>query len=182
MGLLFSSLWERVTGGKKQHKIVMLGRANAGKTTTLYKLVLDEVIETAPTLGSNVEEVTFKNIRFVVWDLGGQESLRKTWASYYTNSEAVILVVDSTDRDHLAANREELYNLINHDALRNAAILIFANKQDVDGALSVAEISQELNLASIKSHPYHIQACCALSGEGLFEGLDWITANLASRQ
>ena len=178
--MMFSSLWARVTGTKKQHKIVMLGNANAGKTTTLYKLVLDEVIETAPTLGSNVEEVSFKNVRFVVWDLGGQESLRATWASYYTDSEAIILVIDSTDRERMHLNREELYSILNNDALASASILIFANKQDVADALSVAEISQELNLASIKTHPYHIQPCCALSGDGLFEGLDWITANLRS--
>ncbi|KNC48632.1 Arl5-family small GTPase [Thecamonas trahens ATCC 50062] len=180
MGMLFSSMWDRLKGGPKQHKIVIIGNANAGKTTTLYKLVLDEAIDTAPTLGSNVEELVYKNIKFVMWDLGGQESLRKTWASYYTSSEAIILVVDSTDRERMHLNREELYSILNSEELRSACILIFANKQDVADALSVSEISRELNLASIKTHPYHIQPCCALSGDGLLEGLDWITANMAS--
>ena len=73
MGMLFSSMWDRLKGGPKQHKIVIIGNANAGKTTTLYKLVLDEAIDTAPTLGSNVEELVYKNIKFVMWDLGGLE-------------------------------------------------------------------------------------------------------------
>jgi len=70
MGMMFSSLWKRLTATKRERKIVMIGNANAGKTTTLYKLLLDEVVVTAPTIGSNVEEVQYKNIKFVIWDLG----------------------------------------------------------------------------------------------------------------
>ena len=50
--------------------------------------------------------------------------------------------------------------------LRKAGVLIFANKQDVKGSMSAAEISQHLNLTSIKDHGWHIQSCCALTGEG----------------
>lgn len=65
--------------------------------------------------------------------------------------------------------------------LRKAAVLLFANKQDIKGSMSAAEISQHLNLTSIKDHPWHIQACCALTGEGLYQGLEWITNNLKRR-
>ena len=51
--------------------------------------------------------------------------------------------------------------------LKRAGVLIFANKQDLKGSMSSAEISQQLNLASIKDHGWHIQGCCALTGEGL---------------
>lgn len=51
--------------------------------------------------------------------------------------------------------------------MKKAAVLIFANKQDIKGAMSAAEISQQLSLTSVKQHPWHIQACCALTGEGL---------------
>lgn len=50
--------------------------------------------------------------------------------------------------------------------LRKAGLLVFANKQDVKGCMSVAEISQSLQLTSVKDHQWHIQACCALTGEG----------------
>jgi ADP-ribosylation factor-like protein 5B len=48
---------------------------------------MNEVVVTSPTIGSNVEEVVFKNVRFLMWDIGGQESLRTTWATYYTNAK-----------------------------------------------------------------------------------------------
>ena len=78
----------------------------------------------------------------------------------------VILVVDSTDRERLSITKEELYKMLHCEDLKKAAVLIFANKQDIKGAMSSAEISQQLNLTSIKDHGWHIQACCALTGEG----------------
>lgn len=51
-------------------------------------------------------------------------------------------------------------------ALQDASVLIFANKQDVKDSMSTAEISQFLTLSAIKDHPWHIQGCCALTGEG----------------
>ena len=75
-------------------------------------------------------------------------------------------MVDSTDRERLSITKEELYKMLNCEDLKKAAVLIFANKQDIKGAMSSAEISQQLNLTSIKDHGWHIQACCALTGEG----------------
>lgn len=70
-----------------EHKLVLVGLDNAGKTTILYQLLLGEAVHTRPTIGSNVEEVVWRNLRFVMWDLGGQQSLRSAWNTYYTNSE-----------------------------------------------------------------------------------------------
>ncbi|PWA18183.1 hypothetical protein CCH79_00004092 [Gambusia affinis] len=101
-----------------------------------------------------------------MWDIGGQESLRSSWNTYYSNTEFIILVVDSTDRERLAISKEELYRMLAHEDLRKAAVLIFANKQDMKDCMSAAEISKYLTLSSIKDHPWHIQSCCALTGEG----------------
>lgn len=78
----------------------------------------------------------------------------------------VILVIDSTDRERLSVTREELYKMLNHEELVNAAVLIYANKQDVKDCMSAAEISKQLDLTSIKNQQWHIQSCCALTGEG----------------
>ena len=78
----------------------------------------------------------------------------------------IILVVDSTDRDRLSLTKEELYRLLAHEELSRAAVLIYANKQDVTGSMTPTEISNVLNLTSIKKHKWQIQACCALTGEG----------------
>uniref|UniRef100_A0ACB8EUT1 ADP-ribosylation factor-like protein 5C n=1 Tax=Sphaerodactylus townsendi TaxID=933632 RepID=A0ACB8EUT1_9SAUR len=90
----------------------------------------------------------------------------------------VILVIDSTDRERLTVTKEELYKMLAHEDLRNAAVLIFANKQDVKNSMSASEISKFLTLSSIKDHPWHIQGCCALTGEGLPAGLEWMTSRV----
>ncbi|XP_046937125.1 putative ADP-ribosylation factor-like protein 5C isoform X2 [Lynx rufus] len=128
---------------------------------------MNEVVHTSPTIGSNVEEIVLQKTHFLMWDIGGQEALRSTWNTYYSNTEFIILVIDSTDRDRLLTTREELYRMLAHEALRDASVLIFANKQDMKDSMTTVEISQFLTLSAIKDHPWHIQGCCALTGEGL---------------
>ncbi|XP_015785516.1 ADP-ribosylation factor-like protein 5A [Tetranychus urticae] len=179
MGLLFTKIWSLFTN--EEHKIVIIGLDNAGKTTILYQFIMNEVVHTSPTLGSNVEEVVWKNIRFIMWDIGGQESLRQGWSAYYSNTEFIILVIDSTDRERLKLSKDELWKMLSHEDLKKASILIYANKQDVKGCLTPAEISDQLSLTSIKKHHWQIQACCALTGEGLYQGLEWIANQLKAR-
>lgn len=76
------------------------------------------------------------------------------------------MVVDSTDRERVPLTREELWRMLAHEDLAKAAVLVYANKQDVKGCLSPAEISQQLNLTAVKKHRWQIQPCCALTGEG----------------
>lgn len=92
----------------------------------------------------------------------------------------MILVVDSTDRERLGLIKQELWKMLSHEDLNKAAVLVLANKQDIKGCMSPAEISTQLNLTSIKKHKWQIQACCALSGEGLYQGLEWIAQTLKS--
>ena len=106
MGLLFAKLWSFF--GNEEQKIVMVGLDNAGKTTILYQFLMNEVVHTSPTIGSNVEEVVWKNIHFIMWDLGGQQSLRAAWSTYYTNTEFIIMVIDSTDREKTRRNKRRI--------------------------------------------------------------------------
>ena len=112
-----------------EHKICLVGLDNAGKTTILYQFLMNEVVHTSPTIGSNVEEVVWNNIHFIMWDLGGQESLRTAWNTYYSNTEFILLVVDSTDRERLTITKEELHKMLQSDELCKASVLVFANKQ-----------------------------------------------------
>ncbi|KAI8347092.1 ARF-like protein [Mortierella sp. GBAus27b] len=179
MGIVLTRLWRRLMS-QEEVKIVIVGLDNAGKTTVLYKLLLNEVVVTTPTIGSNVEEITYKNIKFLMWDIGGQESLRSSWKTYYVNTKAVIMVIDSSDKERLHISKTELHTMMESESLRNASLLVFANKQDVRGALSAAKISEALALTSLQDRQWHIQACSALTGDGLFEGLDWIVAQIGS--
>jgi len=174
MGSLFSQVLGRFFGGKEV-RILILGLDNAGKTTILYKLQVGEVVTTIPTIGFNVETIKYNNIKFQVWDLGGQTSIRPYWRCYYSNTDAIIYVVDSSDRDRMAIAKQELCAMLEEDELRETVILVFANKQDLEGCMSVAEVSEHLGLTSIKSRPWSIQKTSAVSGEGLYEGLDWLS-------
>lgn len=75
-------------------------------------------------------------------------------------------MIDSSDHERISISKEELWRMLGHEDLRKTSILVYANKQDIKGCMSVAQISKELNLTSIKKHKWQIQPCCAISGEG----------------
>merc|ERR1712107_214604 len=104
--------------------ILMVGLDAAGKTTILYKLKLGEVVTTIPTIGFNVETVEYKNLRFTVWDVGGQDKIRKLWRHSYSGTNGVIFVVDSSDRERIEDAREELFKLLGDDEMRDAVLLV----------------------------------------------------------
>jgi len=176
MGLTISSLLKRFLGGKDM-RILMVGLDAAGKTTILYKLKLGEIVTTIPTIGFNVETVEYKNINFTVWDVGGQDKIRPLWRHYFQNTQGLIFVVDSNDRERVKEARAELEKMLSEDELRDAALLVFANKQDLPNAMSVAELTDKLGLHSLK-RKWFIQAACATTGDGLYEGLDWLSNSL----
>jgi len=178
--VIFSTFWRRIFG-YQEFKVCIVGLDNAGKTTILFQLHLGEVVETQPTIGSNVEEVIHKNVHFQVWDLSGQDTLRSSWSAYYTNTQAMILVIDCSDRKRIDLVKTELAKILANEELQDAVLLIFANKQDVKDCLTLPEIAESLNLHAIKNHPWHLQACCALTGDGLYEGIDWITKQITGQ-
>merc|ERR1712227_898636 len=141
MGLTVSNLLNRLFA-KRQMRILMVGLDAAGKTTILYKLKLGEIVTTIPTIGFNVETVEYKNISFTVWDVGGQDKIRPLWRHYYTGTQGLIFVVDSNDRDRVEDAREELMKMLNEDEMRDAVLLVFANKQDLPNAMPAAEVTE----------------------------------------
>jgi len=174
MGNIFQMLFST----KKEKRILMVGLDAAGKTTVLYKLKLGEIVTTIPTIGFNVETVQYKKINFTVWDVGGQDKIRPLWRHYYSNTNGLIFVVDSNDRDRIHEAAEELQKMLREDELKDAVLLVFANKQDLPGAMSVSEMTDKLGLHSVGARKWYIQSTCATSGDGLYEGLDWLAGNL----
>ncbi|KAG8848119.1 Arf GTPase arf1 [Tulasnella sp. 330] len=180
MGVSLSSLWSSLSslaqwGKDKDVRILMLGLDSAGKTTILYRLQIGEVVSTIPTIGFNVETVQYKNIKFQVWDLGGQSSIRPYWRCYYANTQAIIYVIDASDHDRLTTSRAELLTMLSEEELKDVPLLVFSNKQDIPGALKPAEVSDKLGLAGgEKTRQWSVRGSCATKGEGLEEGLDWL--------
>lgn len=169
-------------------------------------------------------------LSFILWDVGGQASLRTSWTSYLQGVDAVIFVLDSTDRERMRTAAEELHRVAAHEVsqagwlsvciaarplllvrvlllsspgppsrtrkhahevnlplafslqqVSKSPLLVFANKQDVSGCMTPAEISDALNLTTLKSKDWHIADCSALTGKGVTEGLDWLAARLGAK-
>jgi small GTP-binding protein len=179
MGNWFTKILDLVAG-KKDKRILMLGLDAAGKTTLLYQFKIGEVINTVPTIGFNVEEVEYKNIRFTVFDVGGQERLRPLWKHYYNGSDALIYIIDSSDIERYEEACDELHGIIGDpDFVSTAPVLIFANKQDLPNAMNVNKIAEILQLNKLSNRrPWYIQSCIATNGSGLIEGMEWLRDKL----
>lgn len=179
MGLLLSRFYHAF-GGKRDLRILMLGLDGAGKTTILYKLKMNQIVATIPTIGFNVELIEYKSLRFTVWDIGGQERIRHLWYHYFSSTAAIIFVIDSADVARLNEARKELHGILSHTDLLNAAVLIFANKQDLPQALNMTELSKLLELHQLK-HMWYIHPTCGISGNGINEGLEYLHEMLTTK-
>ncbi|XP_020241167.1 ADP-ribosylation factor 2-like [Asparagus officinalis] len=179
MGFVLSKM-VRMLFAKREMRILMVGLDAAGKTTILYKLKLGEVITTIPTIGFNVETVDYKNVSFTVWDVGGQDKIRPLWRHYFQNTQGLIFVVDSNDRERISEARDELHRMLSEAELQGATLLVFANKQDLPNAMNISEVTDKLGLHALRQRRWYIQSTCATSGEGLYEGLDWLSSNISN--
>eukprot|EP01112_Ceratiomyxa_fruticulosa_P013251 TRINITY_DN3713_c0_g1_i1.p1 TRINITY_DN3713_c0_g1~~TRINITY_DN3713_c0_g1_i1.p1 ORF type:complete len:179 (-),score=26.28 TRINITY_DN3713_c0_g1_i1:172-708(-) len=164
--------------GNKEMRVLMLGLDAAGKTTILYKLKLGQGVSTIPTVGFNVETVTFKKVKFNVWDVGGQDKIRPLWRHYYAGTQALIFVVDSNDRDRIQEAQQELLRIISDREMKDAVLLVFANKNDLPNIMDTAEITEKLGLHKLRDRTWFVQSSCAISGDGLLDGLTWLNAQI----
>jgi len=173
MGSVFAKLF-----GNKEMRVLMLGLDSAGKTTILYKLKLGQNVSTIPTVGFNVETVTYKKVKFNVWDVGGQDKIRPLWRHYFAGTQALIFVVDSSDRERIEEARTELMRIISDREMKDAVLLVFANKSDLPKAMDADEVTEKLGLSKLQDHSWHVVQSCAIAGDGLFEGLTWLNQNV----
>ena len=179
MGLL--SILRKLKEKEKDVRILMLGLDNAGKTTILKKFNGEDISSISPTLGFNIKTLEHKGFNLNIWDVGGQKSLRSYWRNYFETTDGLIWVVDSADKRRLEDCRKELQSLLQEERLLGATLLVFANKQDLPGALSVEEIKNTLQLDNIKTHHWQIVNCSAVTGENLLSGMDWLLQDISAR-
>ncbi|XP_075673275.1 ADP-ribosylation factor 2 isoform X2 [Castanea sativa] len=165
MGAIISRLAKRFLT-KCEMRILMVGLDASGKTTILYKLKLGEIVTSIPTIGFNVETVEYKNISFTVWDVGGQDKIRPLWRHYFQNTQGLIFVVDSNDRERLEEARNELHRIL---------------VEDLPNSMSASEVADKLGLYSLNQRPWYVQRASATSGQGLYEGLDWLSNNISNK-
>uniref|UniRef100_A0A8C3TK14 ADP-ribosylation factor-like protein 3 n=1 Tax=Chelydra serpentina TaxID=8475 RepID=A0A8C3TK14_CHESE len=163
---------------EQELRIVLLGLDNAGKTTLLKCLASEEVSTITPTQGFNIKSVHAHGFKLNVWDIGGQRAIRPYWKKYLGNTD-MLVSMGPTAR---SVSRQELAELIEDESLTGVPLLVFANKQDLASAAPAAEIAEGLNLPTYRDRQWQIQACSALSGEGVQDGMNWICSQITSRK
>lgn len=162
---------------KKEAKVLMLGLDAAGKTTILYQLKLGLQVETIPTMGFVYESIEYKKFKLSVWDVAGQDSLRPLWKHYYQNTKAVIFVVDSSDKARIDLAKNELHKILIDDELKDATILLLANKIDLDG-LTPEEVANNMDFERVKNPKKKCMGVVGLTGKNLDKALDWLAASI----
>ena len=176
MGLL--SLLKKLKKNDNEARLLVLGLDNSGKTTILKRLSEEDISHVEPTKGFNVKSVIQNDFKLNVWDIGGQKSIRPYWRNYFDHTDVLIYVIDSSDEKRLEETGVELGQLLHEEKLNGVPLLIFANKQDLISALTSEEISEGLNLTSIRDRPWSIQPCSAKDGDGLQDGMEWVVENI----
>ena len=172
MGLL--NLLRKLKRDDTEARILVLGLDNSGKTTILKSLSEEDISTIMPTQGFNIKSLSQDGFKLHVWDIGGQRAIRPYWKNYFENTDALVYVVDSSDEERLKESTEELNNLLNEPDLSKIPLLVFANKQDLQFALDAEDILEHLNLTDIQFRTWNIQACSAITKEGLQEGMEWL--------
>lgn len=168
--------------------VVVVGLDSAGKTSLLYRLKLKEFVKTIPTKGFNTEKIKVvvgasRSINFQVWDVGGQEKLRPLWKSYTRRTDGMVFVVDSTELERMEEARVELHKITRTSENQGVPVLILANKQDLEEALSVSEVEKLLSAHELSVHtPHHVQSCSAVDGRGLQPGLEKLYEMILKRK
>ncbi|XP_072042787.1 ADP-ribosylation factor-like protein 3 [Amphiura filiformis] len=166
MGLL-DLLRKMKSAPKQQIRVLLLGLDNAGKTTIMKVLAKEEHTKTTPTQGFNVKSVVTNSWNLNVWDIGGQKAIRTYWKNYFDNTDIIIWVVDSTDNPRFEETGMELDELLDEEKLKGVPLLVYANKQDLLNAKTASEIAEMMNLQTLRDRVWQIQACSAMTKEGL---------------
>lgn len=172
-------------GTKIDMRVVILGLDGAGKTSILSAMRgITLSGPPIPTIGFNVESLEYKNLVFTLWDVGGQQKFRPLWKHYYHNTQAVIFVVDASDRSRFEEAQNELSKIVNERELKDALFLIYANKQDITGCASVEELTDILCLQKLCcGRAWHIQGSSLITNAcGSTQGLDWLTQQLGAHE
>jgi ADP-ribosylation factor-like protein 6 len=178
---------------KEEASIMVIGLDHSGKSCIINQLKKGaakkgsaeskaaDAFEATPTVGFQTEEFAKNNIKFQVYDMSGQSRYRNLWETYYKDAQAIIFVVDSSDKFRVAVAKEELDMLMSHpDVVSNPVpLLVYANKMDISGALSTFQCVEDLELEDkIKDRPWHLVSTNAVTGKGIENGIVWLCNTL----
>ena len=158
--------------------VLIIGLDHAGKSTLLEKMkgvftakagLPPEKIN--PTIGMNLAKIKYQGSQVVFWDLGGQLKMRSIWEKYYSEANCVIFVVDSADVSRFEEAKLAHDAACRNDYLSKVPVVIFANKQDLPGALSISDIAQQFEQFESGFSPTKIFPISSITGDGIYEAI-----------
>ena len=129
---------------------------------------------------ASVSSFSFRSVCVVCCACAESSSNTHKTKKHKKKTDGLIFVVDSLDRDRVSRAAQEFRAIITDPLMRNAALLVFANKQDQRGAMPPNEVCEALGLPELRGRRWHVQGSVAVAGEGLYEGLDWLANTLKS--
>lgn len=173
MKSFISKIWNKYFG-KKEVKCLISGIKSSGKTTILNTLKFEDRVIQYSAFSFKIKTIQHDNITMNIWEVEEGFKIRSLWGPYFYDTDSLIFVVDSNDMSRIEESCAELKRLLYEEELKNAIILVFANKQDLVNSKDLVHIQNCLNLDEIKDRKWKIQGSCATTGEGLYEGFDWI--------
>ncbi|KAJ5066789.1 adp-ribosylation factor f-related [Anaeramoeba ignava] len=155
--------------------IIMFGLSGGGKTSILYKLKTGTTVEPAITSGANNEIIKVENTEFHIWDIAGNESSQSNWKFFCNFPQAIVYVVDSTDSQKILKGKEEMRKIVFQPDFNKLPLLVFGNKSDDQNSIPINQVMELLSLNEIQDRQWFLQKSSSVSGEGLFEGLKWLS-------
>ncbi|NXD12285.1 AR13B protein, partial [Nothocercus nigrocapillus] len=139
--------------------------------------------DVAPTVGFSKIDLKQGRFEVTIFDLGGGKRIRNIWKNYYAESYGVIFVVDSSDIARMEETKQAMIEVLNSPKISGKPMLVLANKQDREGALSEADVIESLSLEKlVNEHKClcQIEPCSAVMGCGkkidksIKKGLYWL--------
>ena len=129
-----------------------------------------------------METVKYKSTSIVSLAVGGSARPKPLLKYYYAHTQGLIFVVDSSDRDRIIEAQEELQKTLSYEELRGVPLLVLANKQDLAGAMSASEVAEKLDIITLRDRTWYIQGICAVRGDGLHDGFQWLTQTISKEE
>jgi len=178
MVYLFSSLFQWLSGlfFSKHAEISIVGLQASGKTSFVNVLGSGQWSEdVVPTVAFNLRRVKKGNVTLKIWDVAGQPKFRSMWERYCNGVDAIVFVVDSTDKEKFESARFELHSLLSQANLASVPLLVLGNKNDLDGHARVEELIEALQLKKIQGRPVSCYSCSMKSQHNLDIVLQWLS-------
>lgn len=162
-------------------KIIMFGLPCSGKTTIVYNLKLGDFIKTERLFNIlTIETIEYEKLKMHLITVGDGCYIHQICKQLFPNVDGLIFVIDSSSKWEINDAREILFKFVNEDLLKNTKLLIYSNKRDIKDTLDAKKLKNVLELNKI-TQEWKIQNCIATTGDGLFEGMLWLSEKIENK-